>query len=167
LLPYLFVQPIEIALEPEHFLEPLLRLLTQTIEDELDPLILHHLFQALVNWLVQTVPLGQLDPPLRHVLDQIQSRYQEPLDNESLGRLSGWQRQHFIRRFKAAIGLTPHRFLIRQRLHQASLLLLAGASVSQAARKSGYADLKPFSKAFRQHYGIAPSHYRHFFRQTP
>lgn len=60
--------------------------------------------------------------------------------------------------------LTPRAFIQRVRLIRASTLLREAAwceaSVSQVARHCGFADAAAFSRAFRAHFGVAPSDWR-------
>jgi len=66
---------------------------------------------------------------------------------------------HFARVFSALVGEPPHRYLLRSRLRHAAAMLNDGAHVTEAAVKSGFADIDHFSKMFRRRYGIPPSRY--------
>ena len=66
---------------------------------------------------------------------------------------------YFARVFSELVGEPPHRYLLRSRLRNAAGILHEGARVTEAAVKSGFADVNHFSKTFRRRYGVSPSHY--------
>jgi AraC-like DNA-binding protein len=66
---------------------------------------------------------------------------------------------YFARVFSELVGEPPHRYLLRTRLQHAAGMLNEGAHVTEAAVKSGFADVNHFSKTFRRCYGTAPSRY--------
>ncbi|GAA2796300.1 hypothetical protein GCM10010452_25750 [Crossiella cryophila] len=68
---------------------------------------------------------------------------------------------HFIRVFRAATGLTPHRFLTRLRIDQARRLLSDNTlSIAQIAERCGFASPGALSTAFLAQVGVRPSAYR-------
>lgn len=66
---------------------------------------------------------------------------------------------HFMRSFRQLFGISPHQYLVQRRMHKAQELLADHFSVSEAALRCGFADLPSFSKAFRKHFGCAPSRF--------
>lgn len=65
---------------------------------------------------------------------------------------------HFFRSFKQAFGTSPYQYLLHKRLELARNLILAGdSSITAIASHCNFPDLFTFSKAFRRHYGVAPS----------
>lgn len=82
--------------------------------------------------------------------------------NHSLTSLAAEARMspfYFARVFSELVGEPPHRYLLRTRLRHAAGMLNEGAPVTEAAVKSGFADVNHFSKMFRRHYGVPPSRY--------
>jgi|SRR5262249_2415799 len=68
---------------------------------------------------------------------------------------------HFIRRFEALFGLTPHQFRIGLRLDQAKLLLAKGQhSVTDVCMEVGFSSLGSFSDLFTRRIGTTPSGYQ-------
>jgi len=67
-------------------------------------------------------------------------------------------RSIFAERFTAAVGEPPLRYLSRWRLTiAADMLRSGGLKVTEAAYKTGYASDAAFSRAFKSHFGYAPS----------
>ncbi len=77
-----------------------------------------------------------------------------------VARDAGISTYHFIRRFEALFGATPHQFRIRARLDHARVLLAKGDSVTEACFETGFSSLGTFSAMFTQRVGVAPSHFR-------
>lgn len=85
-----------------------------------------------------------------------------PDDNHSLTSLAAEARMspfYFARVFSDLMGEPPHQYLVSLRLRRAAELLRAGASVTEAALKSGFPDVSHFSKTFHRRYGVPPSRY--------
>ena len=79
----------------------------------------------------------------------------------ALASESGYSRAHFGRMFKAATGLTPHRYLLGLRLKKAQTMLAGSSqSLTDIALACGFSSHAHFSTAFRSHFGIAPGGYR-------
>ncbi|MFC4258076.1 helix-turn-helix domain-containing protein [Marinobacter lacisalsi] len=65
---------------------------------------------------------------------------------------------HFIRRFTAVFGETPHQFRTRIRLERAKeLLALSEDSVTDICMSVGFSSLGSFSWLFSRHFGEPPS----------
>jgi len=72
---------------------------------------------------------------------------------------------HFIRRYSAVFGETPHQALIGARLDKAKeLLIVSELSVTEICVAVGFSSLGTFSYAFSRRVGSAPSVYRRQFR---
>ncbi|MBC8082906.1 MAG: helix-turn-helix transcriptional regulator [Hymenobacter sp.] len=72
--------------------------------------------------------------------------------------LSGRSLSTFKRDFARLFATSPHRWLLGKRLQLAHYLLEnTDKTVADAAWESGFEDLSHFSKAFRRHFGFAPS----------
>jgi AraC-like DNA-binding protein len=81
---------------------------------------------------------------------------------KSLAQIATMSRSIFAERFTAAVGEPPLRYLSRWRLTiAADLLRSGGLKVTEAAYRSGYASDAAFSRAFKAHFGYAPSEVRH------
>lgn len=68
---------------------------------------------------------------------------------------------HFTRLFKELRGVTPRRFILRQRVDAAKRLLLASShSVYRIAELTGFSDIYHFSRQFKAHAGRSPTAFR-------
>jgi AraC-like DNA-binding protein len=84
-----------------------------------------------------------------------------PLRVAELSRISDISKSHFFALFKRATGETPINFLIRARMHRASIMLCGTSmAVKEVAASLGYSDEFYFSRMFKLFYGLSPSHYR-------
>lgn len=71
----------------------------------------------------------------------------------------------FIRRFNAAYGITPLRFIITKRIQTAKRLLCeTDRPISEIAELCGYENEYYFSNSFKKYTGEAPSTYRKSMR---
>ena len=61
---------------------------------------------------------------------------------------------HFIRRFKATIGITPQVYVALQRLENAKKMLLHGEEIKVAALLNGFYDATHLDTAFKRYFGI-------------
>jgi AraC family transcriptional regulator len=68
---------------------------------------------------------------------------------------------HFSRKFKQAVGESPHAYIVRRRLERAShLMMTSAASLSEIALSVGFSDQAHLSRLFRQAIGQSPGHWR-------
>lgn len=73
---------------------------------------------------------------------------------------------HFIRRFAAVFGETPHQFRTRERLTAAQRLLARGQSVTDVCIDIGFNSLGSFSTLFAREIGLSPAAYQRSLRRT-
>ena len=71
---------------------------------------------------------------------------------------------HFIRRFAAVFGETPHQFRTRERLTAAQRLLARGHSVTDVCMEVGFSSLGSFSALFSRRIGVSPASYQRSLR---
>ncbi len=68
---------------------------------------------------------------------------------------------HFLRTFRATVGVTPHQYLLQRRLVQAAALLLdTDAPVTAVAYDVGFGDLAHFIRTFGRTFGCSPRAFR-------
>jgi AraC family transcriptional regulator len=100
---------------------------------------------------------------LKRVLDFVEARLAE---NVSLGDLAAeacLSPFHFLRLFRAATGLSPHRYVTSRRVQAAQAMLARDhASLVQVALDTGFSSQASFTRVFRQWTGMTPGQYREF-----
>jgi len=68
---------------------------------------------------------------------------------------------HFSRKFKLAVGESPHAYLVRRRLERAChLMMTSAASLSEIALSVGFTDHAHLCRLFRQAFGQSPASWR-------
>src|SRR6201987_1169781 len=68
---------------------------------------------------------------------------------------------HFSRKFKLAVGESPHAYVVRRRLERACHLLITSAeSLSEIALSVGFSDQAHLCRLFRQAFGRSPANWR-------
>jgi len=68
---------------------------------------------------------------------------------------------HFSRMFKLSTGLSPHQYVIRQRIERAKALLTnTDLPVGVVAQEVGFASPSHFAQQFRRLVGVSPRSFR-------
>jgi len=95
------------------------------------------------------------------VLRFIEADVSQKMSLAAMARRAGMSAYHFLRIFRQIVGLTPHQFVLRARLHRAAMLLKrSDQPVSAIALDAGFEDLSTFNRRFRRVMGVAPGLYR-------
>lgn len=83
--------------------------------------------------------------------------------DEGGGKISlyppGASASRFSRRFKAVFGLTPHRYLLQNRLRAAKERLNADCPIVIAAQEAGFCDQSHLNRCFKKSLGLTPREY--------
>ena len=68
---------------------------------------------------------------------------------------------HFSRKFKLAVGDSPHAYVVRRRLERACHLMMTSAEpLSEIALSVGFSDQAHLCRLFRQAFGRSPANWR-------
>jgi AraC family transcriptional regulator, transcriptional activator FtrA len=104
------------------------------------------------------------DDPVGRAMEWALERLAEPIAVGDLARAAYMSTRNFARRFAAATGTSPARWLLEQRL-QASLPLLEGSDlpIEEVGRQVGFQSPAAFRRHFARHRGIPPSAHRRAF----
>jgi AraC-like DNA-binding protein len=93
--------------------------------------------------------------------DLLREDRDQPLSIRAVAKAAGMSPFHFIRRFQALFGETPHQVRIRSRLDRAKqLLAVSDRSVTEVCLDVGFTSLGSFSDLFARRVGAPPSTYR-------
>ena len=108
----------------------------------------------------QPAPSPTEPPWLRAALDYMTRHYAAALTLGDIAGAAHLSRTHFSTAFRRATGFTPFDYLRRYRLQRAKELLAAGASVSETAAATGFADPSYFGRAFARADRLPPSRFK-------
>lgn len=73
---------------------------------------------------------------------------------------SGSSRYQLLRAFARELGLTPHAYIVQQRIALARRLIRAGSALVDAASAAGFSDQSHLTRLFAQQFGVTPARYR-------
>ena len=121
--------------------------------------------KALLGSLVGTVTtvLPSASSDRRGILIAIalaNERWREGVNQREAADAAGMGLTKFKRLFRQATGTSFAAYLGKRRIQEAKALLERGASVAEAAGKSGYRSPTSFSAAFERTVGMTPGRYR-------
>jgi AraC family transcriptional regulator len=101
-------------------------------------------------------------------LRRIEALADAPLSLSDLAGSAAMSPYHFLRTFRAVVGMTPHQFILHTRLHRAAVRLRRTPdSISAIAFAAGFGDLSTFNRRFRRIMGLNPSAVRAALRRRP
>ena len=104
-------------------------------------------------------PGGRLSPAIRRTVECIERNYAEPITLADLSQLAGLSLHRFVTVFRCQVGIPPHQYLCRTRVHRARALLRQGLSRAAVAADTGFCDQSHLSRHFKRHCGMTPGSY--------
>lgn len=101
---------------------------------------------------------GGLSPHhLRQIIDYINDHLDRELGLKELAALVQLSQYHFCRAFKRSTSLSPHQYVIRQRVERAKQLLRRGKmNISEVAIACGFTHQSHFNRHFKRLIGVTP-----------
>lgn len=97
---------------------------------------------------------------IQQAVNLIHAEYMNDLTVQTLALRLGLDRTYFSALFKKHLGTSPKQYLLHYRMEQAAMLLSRQQTpVGIIAVSVGYNDVYTFSKAFKRHFGCAPTDY--------
>jgi AraC family transcriptional regulator len=98
---------------------------------------------------------------LQGVLEWIGENLSNELSNAELAERAGVSESHFRRIFQEAMGMTPHRYVLRLRLERVhELLTRTSFSIARVAAQCGFNSQSHMTSCFSSAYGITPARAR-------
>ena len=81
----------------------------------------------------------------------------------SVANYVGMSPHHFHRVFKSFHSVTLQQFICRVKLERSAIYLTSvkGVTITEIAYKYGYCDSSAYIKAFRRHFSMTPSQFKH------
>ncbi|HDX8444004.1 helix-turn-helix transcriptional regulator [Aeromonas hydrophila] len=113
--------------------------------------------------LARLTPASWDDRPPQHLqraAELMQDDCCSPLTLAQLSAVAGLTPSHFVRSFSRHYGMTPHAYLLDQRIRHARALLRRGEPLAEVALASGFADQAHFQRQFKRRVAATPGHYR-------
>lgn len=120
-----------------------------------------HLFSR--QLLARLTPARWDDRPPQHLqrtAELMQDDSASPLSLSQLSAVAGLTPSHFVRAFSHHYGMTPHAYLLDQRIRHARSLLRQGQPLAEVALASGFADQAHFQRQFKRRVAATPGQYR-------
>jgi AraC-like DNA-binding protein len=105
---------------------------------------------------------GGLPPRvLRRVREYIEAHIAGNIELDALAAAAGLSVFHFARAFKQSTGMTPHSYVLGQRIKRAQELLAStDLPVASIALATGFSDQSHLARHFRAQVGVRPSAFR-------
>ncbi|OKH39352.1 AraC family transcriptional regulator [[Phormidium ambiguum] IAM M-71] len=94
---------------------------------------------------------------LKQAIDYIQSHLTQEISLDAIANYLGISRYHFCRLFKQSTGLSPHQYVIQQRVERAKQLLRRGKlSIAETAIACGFNHQSHLHRHFKRLTGTTP-----------
>ncbi|CRM43145.1 AraC family transcriptional regulator [Pseudomonas sp. 25 R 14] len=109
-------------------------------------------------------PAATVEREVNHKLERaaeyIRAHCTEALKLEDICQAVQLSPSYLIRAFKQYYRMTPHAFLVNQRIQFARNQLRSGQLIADVALAAGFADQAHFQRTFKQHLAATPGQYR-------
>ena len=98
---------------------------------------------------------------LKQAVEYINENLEITVSLTAIATELGMSQYHFCRLFKRSTGMTPHQYLIQQRVERAKQLLKQpGQTVTKIALECGFANESHLAKQFGKRLGMSPTQFR-------
>jgi AraC family transcriptional regulator len=95
---------------------------------------------------------------LQRIESQLGEHAGETLSLNDLASSAAMSPYHFLRIFRAVVGMTPHQYILHRRMCRAAVRLRRSKdNISAIAFDCGFSDLSTFNRRYRRIMGVSPS----------
>ncbi|MBD2744719.1 AraC family transcriptional regulator [Coleofasciculus sp. FACHB-1120] len=106
---------------------------------------------------IQEYEGGLPQQQLKKAVDYIQDNLAQEISLDAIADYLGISRYYFCRLFKQSTGLSPHQYVIQQRVERAKQLLQRGEmSIAHVAQACGFAHQSHLNRHFKRLTGVTP-----------
>ena len=102
-------------------------------------------------------PIFNNKPIIKNSIEYIRDSLESTITLDDLALNSQLSKYHFLRIFKDTTGLTPHQYILIQRVEKAKELISRGNNLNEIAFCTGFSDQSHFIRSFKKVYGYSPS----------
>jgi AraC family transcriptional activator FtrA len=117
------------------------------------------------QFIERPIPARSGDDPVVSLINKTLSELSIPLRVEEMARETHLSVRQFSRRFRAATGRSPGRWLAERRVHASLPLLEEDLPIERVAESVGFKSAAAFRKRFREIIALPPSDYRSRFKK--
>lgn len=97
----------------------------------------------------------------KRICAYIAEHLSEDLSLDELAQVVDMSPNYLIALFRESLGMTPHKYVVQQRIERARRLLARPAlSLLEIAHRCGFQDQSQFTTIFRRNLGVTPGQYR-------
>ncbi len=100
------------------------------------------------------------NPFINNLKKQLELYPEAKFSIEEMAQNAFISKYHFIRSFKAEVGLTPHQFQLQNRIRKAQRLMHNAETITEVALTTGFCDQSHFIKQFEKQVGLPPLTYK-------
>jgi len=94
------------------------------------------------------------------VYSYVKNHISDPISVENMRAITGYSKTIFCEKFRQKTGLTPQKYVMKEKMNFAAMQLLKGGKVKEVALCVGFYDEIYFSKSFKKYFGISPAKYK-------
>ena len=122
--------------------------------------VLRMVAQLAVNLSSKSRKSSRATASIRNARDRIDADPAASLTLTNLAAEAGSSRYQLLRAFARELGLTPHAYIVQQRLALARRLIRAGSTLADVASATGFSDQSHLTRMFARQFGVTPARYR-------
>lgn len=122
--------------------------------------VLQLVAQLAANLSSKTSKSSRSTVSIRKIRERIDADPAAPVTLTDLSLEAGASRYQLLRAFARELGLTPHAYILQQRLALARRLIRSGSALADAACASGFCDQSHLTRMFARQFGVTPARYQ-------
>ena len=158
---------IEFDIEKSAFLFNLLSAMKYAVIDR-NNLIVNEMSDILEIYCSQNNIIEKnLPESIEKILLYISENFKKEITLDNLSKIAGYQKEYFIRQFKGYLGISPYQYVKNLRLNEVTKLMKKNLSITEAAVNAGYSDIKNFTRAFKNKYGMTATEWKKQYKPLP